>query len=475
MNHFASHSAGRRAFLQRTGQLALTGAAMPIALNLAAVGDAAALVANDYRALVCVFMVGGNDHDNTVVPFDADSHAQYSTIRAGNAIARSGLAATVLNPAKALPGGRQYALHPQAPHLARLFNDGKAAVVLNVGPLVAPITRVQYDSRDRKAYPLPPKLFSHNDQASIWLSQSPEGSAIGWGGRLGDLALEANGQSVFTCVSSAGAAVFLAGEKAFRYQVGPNGPNELLAYFRPVYGSAAVSEAMVRLAQQSRSGLFESEYAKVVKRSASAYGQISGAMYATPLKTAFPGSPIGSQLKTVAQVMSGRAALGVKRQVFMVQHFGFDTHGSLATQHPRLLGQVSEALGAFYDATVELGIASQVTTFTASDFGRTLSVNGDGSDHGWGSHHFIVGGAVKGKSFWGTPPPISVGNTTSADDQWHVGQGRLLPTTSVDQMAATLARWFGAADSELHSILPNLHHFDTSLGAIGYPKVLGFL
>jgi uncharacterized protein (DUF1501 family) len=191
----------------------------------------------------------------------------------------------------------------------------------------------------------------------------------------------------------------------------------------------------------------------------------------------FPTDGLGPQLKMVARLIKGQTMLGARRQVFLVSIGGFDLHDNLIRDHGGLLGKVSAAMTAFYDATVEMGVANQVTAFTASDFGRTLASNGDGSDHGWGSHHFVVGGAVNGKAFYGTPPPVSVGDTKDSAgnygpaDQWHVGQGRLLPSTSVDQYAATMARWFGVADTELSGILPNIGHF----GGAGYPVNLGFM
>ena len=181
------------------------------------------------------------------------------------------------------------------------------------------------------------------------------------------------------------------------------------------------------------------------------------------------------QLKMVARLIQGRDVLGAKRQVFMVSLGGFDLHDNLIAQQPVLLGRVSEAMAAFYRATVELGVAQNVTAFTASDFGRTLTSNGDGSDHGWGGHHLVVGGAVKGRAFYGAPPPVSVGNTAAPHDQWHVGQGRLLPSTSVDQYAATLARWFGVGPQELGGILPNLRQFGAAAGRADYPLDLGFM
>ena len=471
----------RRAFLRRSGQLALSGTALPFALNLAAMGEAAAFEANDYKALVCVFLYGGNDYANTVVTYDDPSYNSYSTIRGGGAgqtaggiaLGKADLAATLLNPATALPGGRQYALHPSMAGLAGLFNAGQAAVQLNVGPLVVPMTKTQYNSSDRKTYPLPPKLFSHNDQQSIWQSSSPEGSTVGWGGKIGDLALTSNSTSLFTCISVTGNAVFLSGDNALSYQLSSiGGAVPINAVKSNVYNSSAVKTALSSLVQQTSSHMLENEYNRVTVRAIGAETQVTAGLAGVNLATPFPtGNTLADQLKIVARVIGARSALGTRRQVFLVSIGGFDMHDNLILQHPGLLDKVSSAMTAFYNATVELGVANKVTAFTASDFGRTLTSNGDGADHGWGSHHFMVGGAVKGKAFYGTPPPVSVGATASAQDQWHVGQGRLLPSTSVDQYAATMAKWFGVADGELASILPNLSHF----GSASYPKDLGFL
>ncbi len=484
MHLLQPHLHSRRAFLRRSGQLALSGTALPFALNLAAMGEAAAFDATDYKALVCVFFYGGNDYANTVVTYDDPSYNAYSTIRGGGAgqtaggiaLAKADLAATLLNPTTALPGGRQYALHPSMDGLAGLFNAGQAAVQLNVGPLVVPLTKTQYNSSDRKTYPLPPKLFSHNDQQSIWQSSSPEGSTIGWGGNIGDLALSSNSNSLFTCINVTGNAVFLSGDSALSYQVSSGGAVAINGVKNNVYGSSAVKTAMSTLVQQNRSHTLENEYNKVTARAIGAESQITSGLAGVTLATAFPtGNSLADQLKTVARLIAARNALGTRRQVFMVSIGGFDLHDKLIAQHPGVLGKVSDALSAFYKATVELGVANKVTAFTASDFGRTLASNGDGADHGWGSHHLVVGGAVKGKALYGTPPPVSVGNTAAASDQWHVGQGRLLPSTSVDQYAATLAKWFGVADSELTGILPNISRFGVAAGRPDYPVNLGFM
>jgi len=474
----------RRAFLRRSAQLALSGTALPMALNLAAIGEAAAFDATDYKALVCVFLYGANDYANTVVTYDDASYNQYSTIRGGGAgqtaggiaLAKSALAATLLNPTTALAGGRQYALHPAMTGLANLFNSSKAAVQLNVGPLVVPLTKAQYSGADRTKYPLPPKLFSHNDQQSIWQSSSPEGSTIGWGGNIGDLSLSGNATSLFTCINVTGNAVFLSGDSALSYQVSTGGAVAINAVKNNVYGSSAVKTALTGLIQQPRTHTLENEYNKVATRAIGAEAQVTSGLAGVTLSTVFPtGNSLADQLKMVARLIGARTALGAKRQVFMVSIGGFDLHDNLIAQHPGLLGKVSDAMTAFYNATVELGVANKVTAFTASDFGRTLASNGDGSDHGWGSHHFMVGGAVKGAAFYGTPPPVSVGSTAAAQDQWHVGQGRLLPSTSVDQYAATMASWFGVADSELAAILPNLRHFGAAAGRPDYPANMGFM
>jgi uncharacterized protein (DUF1501 family) len=468
----------RRAFLRRSGQLALTGTALPFALNLAAMGEAAAFNATDYKALVCVFLNGGNDYANTVVTYDTDSYSKYLAVRGGGtggesiALPRDSLAATLLNPTMALPNGRQYALHPVMTRMANLFNTGKAAVQLNVGPLLVPLTRTQYSQQPMLR---PPQLFSHNDQQSVWQTSSPEGSTKGWGGHMGDLALSSNGNSLFTCISVSGNAVFLSGDQALSYQVNSGGAQAI----RPVtdanvYGSTAVKAAITQLVRQQRAQVLENEYNRVTVRSIDSQVQIANTIADGTAKittTMFANDNLSSQMRTVARLIGGRNISGAKRQVFFVSMGGFDLHDNLIAGQAGLMTRLSDAMTSFYEATVELGVADKVTAFTASDFGRTLSSNGDGSDHGWGGHHFMVGGAVKGKAFYGSAPPVSVTNTTAPEDQWHVGQGRLLPSTSVDQYAATLARWFGVSDTEMPGILPNLSNF----GSTAYPRYLSFL
>lgn len=453
-------NASRRAFLQRASALSLAGAAAPWALNLAAIGEAAAATASDYKALVCVFLYGGNDYGNTLIPYDSARYATYQGMRPTLAYAQSALAPTVLAPSVALPGGIQYALAPELAPLLPIFNAGRMGVMLNVGTLVQPTTKAQYTA---KSVPLPPKLFSHNDQQSVWQSSAPEGATSGWGGRIGDLFEAGNGNATFTCVNVSSNAVFLSGKTAVQYQVSTNGPVALNAVKSPLFGSVECSAALRSLVTAPSAQLFENEYARVMARALDAGDALTAALAGGPtLATVFPaGNPLADQLRLVARMIGSADAVGAKRQVFFVSLGGFDNHDGLESVHPGLLTSVADALGAFHAATGELGVANQVTTFTASDFGRTLTGN-DGSDHGWGSMHFMLGGAVNGGRFYGTPPVVA---NDGPDD---VGQGRLLPSTSVDQYAATLGKWFGLSDTDLLGVLPNLVHWDVSQRNLGF-------
>ncbi len=445
----------RRAFLRRAALTGVAGAAAPWALNLSLMGEAAAAtLPGDYKALVCVFLYGGNDQGNTLVPVDPTNHATYAGIRTSIAIPRSDLLATALTPTLALPGSLQYALAPQLAPLKTLWDAGKLAVQLNVGPLIQPTTLEQYRAA---SVPLPPKLFSHNDQQSVWQSDLPEGATSGWGGRMGDLVLSGNGGSVFTCVSVTGNAVYLAGQTAVQYQVSTSGAVAINGVTRSLYGSATAQAALRTLVTAPSTQLLQDDYARIARRSIDAEGQVSAALarvptLATPFNTA---NPLAMQLQMVARMIAARADFGTKRQVFMVSLGGFDLHDLLLDRHPGLLTNVAEALGSFYRATVELGVADQVTAFTASDFGRTMVGNGDGSDHGWGSHHFVLGGAVKGQRYYGSAPQVAL---RGPED---VGQGRLLPSTAVDQYGATLARWLGVSESDIPAVVPGIGNFNS--------------
>ena len=447
-------SSSRREFLKRSSAFSVAGAAAPWALNLAAISEAAAQTATDYKALVCVFLYGGNDHGNTLVPYDQSTYNSYATLRSTLATPRdAALDATVLVPANgfALPNSRQYALAPQLSALKPVFDAGRMGVLLNIGPLSQITTKDQYNAR---SVPLPPRLFSHNDQQSTWQASSPEGSASGWGGRIGDLLASGNGQSVFTAVSVTGNAVYLSGRSAVQYQVTSNGSVPINGIGSTLYGSAAAAQALRSLITSTPgTNLFEREHARVVQRSIDADVALRSALTGVTVGTAFPATGLGSQLSMVARMIAARNAVAAKRQVFFVGIGGFDTHDKLVDNHPALLTQIGGALAAFDAAMVELGTSSQVTAFTASDFGRTLSSNGDGSDHGWGSFHFVSGGAVRGRRFFGQAP---VPGNNGPDD---VGQGRMLPTMAVDQLAATMATWMGVSEADLSTVVPGIGNY----------------
>jgi uncharacterized protein (DUF1501 family) len=464
MSAFLDMRVSRRLMLKRAAQLGALGAAGPLAMNLAAIGEAAAAEArdeDDYKALVCIFLLGGNDHANTLVPYDVANYGRYLNIRGAISYRHEDLTPTLIAPRvpQVLTDHLQYAFAPQLPRFKILFETGKMATLLNVGPLVTPLTRAQYDGNNRALYPLPPKLFSHNDQQSIWQADGSEGATVGWGGRFGDLALSGNGHALLTCISAAGNAVFVSGEQALQYQISPSGAIPVKPIREPLYASGAIGEALHQLITEPRPHHhFENELAIVARRSIEMEAVVNGALSGVTMNTNFdlvPGeNELADQMKIVARLIGARRALGSRRQVFFVSLGGFDVHSALATKHAELLTKLDEAVAAFYMATVELGVADKVTAFTASDFGRTLVNNGDGSDHGWGSHHFAIGGAVRGGRFYGTAPHISI----ETDDQ--VGQGRLLPSTASDQYAATLAHWFGVPDDALRTVLPNIGNFD---------------
>lgn len=463
----ATRHLNRRTLLKRSAALALQGVAAPMAANLGLMADAAAQSANDYKALVCIFLFGANDHYNTVIPYDLTTHTHYFNIRKGTpvsgsiydgiAIGRDALAATVLS--TPLSGGRQMALNPEMTALKALFESKRASILMNVGPLIVPTTRLQYDN---KSVPLPPKLFSHNDQQAYWQSSyQAEGGATGWGGRSADLLMSNNNRSTLTCISVNGNALFLAGHQAISYQMSSTGATTVNAIKnKSLFGSSACATALQTLMTQSSTFAMSNDYTAVAKRALDTYDGIVGAIGTTPsasMNALFPSAAnnsLSAQLKMVARMIEQQATFGIKRQVFMVGMGGFDLHDFLPAQHPALLQKLSSAMKEFDDAMTSLGKGAQVTSFTASDFGRTLTSNDDGSDHGWGSHHFVMGGAVAGGQFLGVSPEIGLTHNQQ------VGSGRLLPSTSVDQMGAELAAWFGVSQTDVKTVLPNARNFD---------------
>jgi uncharacterized protein (DUF1501 family) len=301
---------------------------------------------------------------------------------------------------------------------------------------------------------MPPKLFSHNDQQSYWQGLAPEGASSGWAGRLADLFAAGNGHSTFANVTAGGTALLLSGRHVSAYRVSPAGSTPIELLQRDTYGSTACTDLLRTLLVQPGQHVFQQQIAATLARSIRADTQLRGALEGVNVPGDF-GTPLGGQLKIVARMIAARRALGVKRQVFFVSQNGYDNHDGLNGTHPALLRELGGALADFQQAMAALGVEDRVTTFTASEFGRTLVSNGDGSDHGWGGHHFILGGAVRGGRFYGTQPDWDI------EGPGYVDHGRLLPSTSVEAFGATLGAWFGAGPAALDDVFPHLRNFGT--------------
>jgi uncharacterized protein (DUF1501 family) len=450
--------ASRRHFLRTAAATSIVGPGAGFALNLATMAAAQAQPAPGYRALVCVFLNGGNDQGNMVLATDPGSWAEYRKARitapSPIALPEVGMAGGVLPivPNTAQPG-RAFAVHPSMAGLVSQFDAGRVAVIPNVGTLVEPITKAEWDARNRRT---PPQLFSHNDQASIWQAMRPEGARIGWGGRMGDLLASMNTYTNFTAISAAGNAVFLSGETVLQYQASSAGAVSIGGLTGSLFGSTSATNPLRSIVTGDRGNLFENEHAKVVKRAIDAQVALTTNMVPTAsLPTPPANNSLANQLLTVARIIGARTALGIQRQVFYVSLGGFDTHDNQTGNHAVLMQRLSEAI-VYFNALMadpDVNAVNETTLFTASEFGRTLTSNGDGTDHGWGAHHFVAGGAVRGKEMYGAFPTIGV---NTVDD---VGQGRLLPKLSVDQYAGTLAKWFGLSDTQIATIFPNIVNF----------------
>jgi uncharacterized protein (DUF1501 family) len=447
---YINRNVSRRLFLQRAGALSVA-AGTPFLANLAGIGAASAQAADDYKALVCVFLHGGNDQSNTVIPYDAASYAGYETGRPSLAIPRADLAATVLNSTTPL-AGRELAFNPALAPLHTLFDAGKLAVVSNVGVLRYPVNKAQYQT---KSVPLPPQLFSHSDHQAFWQTAAPEGTVrTGWGGRMGDLLAAQNTGALSICLSVAGNNAFQNGDQVVQLQLGTGGTVPIYGTSWP-YGNQVAGDQVKANLTRARTHALEQQWVNVAKRAMDADTLVRGALTGAPdLTTVFDDQNwLAKQLKMVARMIQVRQTLGMKRQIYFVSLGGWDHHQDLVTEHPAKLGQLAAAMSSFYAATVELGVANNVTTFTASDFGRALQHNGRGSDHGWGSHQMVMGGAVRGKQIYGTFPTVALAGPEDA------GQGRLIPTTAVDEYAATMAKWMGVSNTNLSTVIPNIGRF----------------
>jgi uncharacterized protein (DUF1501 family) len=476
----------RRDFLRNTA-CALGGVALASTVESLGLVNAYAQsgAASDYRALVCIFMSGGNDCNNTVVDNNQLNGPAGSTTTGYNNVRNaSGLALSNFIPISPSSGG-SFGLHPNlspevgTPGLAKglldVWNQGKLAIVPNVGPLVEPLTRTTYQNGTRKK---PLQLFSHSDQVGLWQSSiANNASQTGWGGRTADKTGALNGPASFPqVVTIAGISLFVTGSNSRPLAIADS--NTPLANVLPLNNAPSPFTSAQNTARRAAFDQlraldlgFTLVKASSDTRSSALQTQAALASVSPTLATVFPNTSLGRQLKQVALVIKAstdpNAGINMKRQIFFVTLGGFDTHSGQIAGQASLLLQLSQAMRAFYDSTVELGVSIGVTTFTLSDFGRTFSPSGSGatvvgSDHGWGSHHFVMGGSVIGGRFFGTYPTLALGGPDDTDTR-----GRWIPTTSVDQYAATLASWYGLSSSDFPAVFPLLGNFS--------PNNMGFL
>lgn len=434
-------------------------------------------VSNNYKALVCLFLNGGNDANNWLVPTDNSTYAQYAAIRQNLTLPTANLlnlkqfAAPTTDYVDS--DGHTYGFHPACSKLRTLFNGKKLAALLNVGTLVRPTTRAQYNGSTGAFYK-PPQLFSHSDQVTQWQTSIPDAPPqTGWGGRVADI-LNANANpsgNISMSVSVAGANTFEIGNVISQYNVSTSGAETVSG------PTGARLRALTNLVSLSHANLQRSAIASVTQSAIRAGDLLNTSIAATQevsqggtwtWNTPFPTSSLGQQMKMIARLIQARGSFSLNRQVFFCTVGGFDTHttqvsvnnvddpANPAGVHYGLLNDVSECMYAFQKAMEQLAIDDKVTTFTASDFSRTLPTNSQGSDHGWGSHHMIMGGAVKGNEIYGKLPTFAI---NGPDD---TGLGRWIPTLAVDQYSATLAKWFGVDNSNMSTVFPNLSRFATS-------------
>jgi uncharacterized protein (DUF1501 family) len=419
-------------------------------LHLARLGavSASAQTTSGYKAIVCVFLFGGNDSNNTVVPLSASGYGAYSSVRRGLAIPQA-----QLRPITAA-GGAAYGLHPQLQLIQTLYNQRKAAVVLNIGMLVAPVTKADISA----GAPVPRNLYSHSDQTAQWQAANPMGAAgTGWAGRAADILQFANAGQFPPAVSVNGNSLQLVGSQTRPVSISPGQELGIDSLGDGVVDDARDAAMQKILTFDSGMQLIATGNA-IVRAGIQSAQQINDAINnAPPLATQFPNSGLGQQLAQVARVIQARTALGMSRQIFFCGTGGYDNHSNLLGDHNNLLASLNTALTAFYAATQELAVEDSVTTFTESEFNRTFEGNGTaGTDHAWGGHQVVFGGAVRGGDVYGRMPVLQLRGPDDAGDR-----GLFIPSIALDQYGATIAQWFGVPDPDLDVVFPNLRNFAT--------------
>ncbi|MFK8050361.1 MAG: DUF1501 domain-containing protein [Halioglobus sp.] len=444
----------RRNFLSHSCSLGVASATLGSSLlQLGLARHAAAQSATGYRALVCILLAGGNDSYNMLVPVDDDQHREYSLLRSDLALDQSSLLT--------LPGtssaGRRYGVHPGMQGVRELYGSGDLAMVANVGTLLEAFNSSAFDSGSAR---LPLGLFSHADQINQWQTAKPDARiAQGWAGRMADILQDVNlANGVSMNISLSGTNVYQSGNTISEYSVSPEGDGAVgIESYDDGSEFGDLRKRMVdSLVNARQRHIFRAEYNRRLSESIAAQAVFVGALASSPtLTTTFSGNPLSQSLRQVARIIGARSSLGAARQTFFITLGDWDHHDDVIEKQAVMLPQVSAALQEFRNALVELAVVDDVTTFTSSDFGRTLTSNGKGSDHGWGGHHMVMGGSVEGGQIVGEYPELRANNPLD------VGRGVYAPTLSVDEYFAELALWFGVARSDLVEVLPNIGSFNS--------------
>ncbi|EAY26458.1 DUF1501 domain-containing protein [Microscilla marina] len=433
--------------------------------NLGMTNEAAArssVVNKDYKALVCILLAGGNDSFNMLIPNDAGTYAEYATTRANLAIKKD----HILGLKPLVTGQPMLGLHPSMPEVQELFNKGDVAFLANVGTLVQPTSKAQYTNQ---SVSLPLGLFSHADQIQQWQTSIPQSrAAYGWGGRMADILQSMNtNQNISMNISLSGRNVFQSGNKIAEYSIEPRGLGSV--GIRDYGGDDMLDQirttAVKSLMEQQYADVFTKAYADVVSGSQATHEIFSKAIQQVNVKTVFSKNEISQSLQMVAKTIAARKSLNVNRQTFFITFGGWDHHDRVLKSQRKMLAVLSKALKEFNTAMQELQTHHEVTTFTISDFGRTLTSNGNGTDHAWGGNVMMMGGKVKGGKVYGKYPSLAL------NSHLDVNNGVLLPTTSTDEYFAELARWFGVSNTDLADIFPNLRHFYS----LGSTPPIGFM
>lgn len=459
------HKHSRRRFLGSLPCLALgTTTLYNSLINLKAMNSiigSTSIAGGEYKAIVCLLLSGGNDSYNMLIPRGNTEYAEYAAVRSDLAIPQEDI--IPIDPE--VSDGREFGLHPSLTGIKSIFDQGNAAFISNVGTLVEPTNKTGVQSGTSK---LPLGLLSHSDQVMHWQTAFPQDrTTTGWGGKMADILKSMNDDTgVSMNISLGGNNLFQRGDTVTEYAINADGGVAIAGWNEPVPFLQMMQEDITDMMNKQYEDVFRDSYAGVLKRSVESNEVFNEAVAGVTINTPFSNAQLSQRMRMIAQTIAARNELGAKRQIFFVDIGGFDNHDELINAHANLMNTVDDAMTSFYAATEELGVSDCVTTFTISDFARTLTSNGNGTDHAWGGNAIVMGGAVKGKNMYGDYPILNLGNDLE------IGGGILIPTTSADEYFAEIALWFGISPNDLSQILPNIGNF-YDVGSSDKP--LGFM